>query len=185
MAWQVRAMRGYFGIGIEGVSKTGNMGNLFRSAHAFGAGFVFTIAPDPKVKIGTDTSSAYKNVPFFNFADLDDFRLPHACQLVGIELTDDAVDLPAFHHPHSAAYVLGPELGSLSPGLLACCDHVVKIPTSFCVNVAIAGAIVMYDRIRMHGKFSRPVTPHGGAEEMSRHVRGGRFVRTPKADRGT
>jgi len=38
-------MRGYFAIGIEGVSKAGNMGNLIRTAHGFGAAFVFTIAP--------------------------------------------------------------------------------------------------------------------------------------------
>ena len=37
-------MRGYFGVGVEGVSKPFNIGNLMRSAHAFGAGFVFTIA---------------------------------------------------------------------------------------------------------------------------------------------
>ena len=35
-------MRGYFGIGVEGISKSFNVGNLFRSAHAFGASFVFT-----------------------------------------------------------------------------------------------------------------------------------------------
>src|SRR3546814_2552323 len=28
-------MRGYFGIGVEGISKPMNVGNLFRSAHAF------------------------------------------------------------------------------------------------------------------------------------------------------
>ncbi len=177
-------MRDYFGIGLEGVSKTGNMGNLFRSAHAFGASFVSTIAPDLRVKIGTDTSSAYKNVPFFSFVDLDDFRVLHNCQLVAIELTDDAIDLSAFHHPHSVAYVLEPEMGSLSPGLLACCDHVMKIPTSFCINVAISGAIMMYDRICMVVRFSRPVTPHGGIEDVKRHVHGGRFERTAKPSRG-
>ena len=173
-------MRGYFGIGIEGVSKTGNFGSLFRSAHAFGASFAFTIAPDPRVQFNTDTSDADKSVPFFHFENLDDFRVPGNCELVGIELTDDAVDLPAFHHPNCAAYVLGPEKGSLSPAILECCDHVVKIPTAFCVNVAVAGAIVMYDRMRMVGKFSRPVTPHGGAEDLKRHVHGGRFVRNRK-----
>ena len=37
-------MRGYFGIGVEGINKPFNVGNLFRSAHAFGASFVFTLA---------------------------------------------------------------------------------------------------------------------------------------------
>ena len=39
--------RGYFAIGVEGISKPVNLGNLPRSAHAFGASFVFTIAADP------------------------------------------------------------------------------------------------------------------------------------------
>ena len=36
-------MRGFFAIGVESLSKQMNAGNLFRSAHAFGASFVFTI----------------------------------------------------------------------------------------------------------------------------------------------
>jgi tRNA(Leu) C34 or U34 (ribose-2'-O)-methylase TrmL len=49
--------------------------------------------------------------------------------------------------------VLGPELGVLSEALLSRCDHVIKIPTAFCINVAMAGAIVMYDRVRSLGSF--------------------------------
>ncbi len=52
-------MRGYFGIGIEGSSKPMNAGNLFRSANAFGASFVFTVGGAPRraeVKLA-DTSS--------------------------------------------------------------------------------------------------------------------------------
>jgi tRNA G18 (ribose-2'-O)-methylase SpoU len=176
-------MRGYFGIGVEGISKTGNMGSLFRSAHAFGANYTFAVAPDPRVRFETDTSASHRNVPFFRYDSLEEFALPTGCSLVGVELIEDAVDLPAFHHPRMAAYVMGPELGSLSPAMLERCDHVVKIPTSFCINVAIAGAIVMYDRWRMMGGFSRPVTTHGGAEPPPDHRHGGRFRRTPKAAR--
>jgi hypothetical protein len=61
-----------------------------------------------------------------------------------------------------AAYVLGPEMGSLSPALMKKCDHVIKIPMKFCVNVGTAGAIVMYDRLLSMGKFSeRPVKAGG------------------------
>ena len=90
-------------------------------------------------------------MPHYDWAKLDDLVLPQGCRLVGVELLDDAIDLPSFNHPQRAAYVLGPEMGSLSPALLARCDHVVKIPTLFCVNVAMAGAIVMYDRYRTLG----------------------------------
>jgi tRNA C32,U32 (ribose-2'-O)-methylase TrmJ len=59
--------------------------------------------------------------------------------------------------------VLGPERGVLSPELVARCQHLVRIPTAFSLNVATAGAIVMYDRIRTVGRFApRPVSE--GAE---------------------
>ena len=65
-----------------------------------------------------------------------------------IKITDDAIDLTTFRHPLRAAYVLGPEKGSLSPEMLSRCRSVIKIPTRFCLNVAMAAAVVMYDRVR-------------------------------------
>ena len=53
------------------------------------------------------------------------------------------------------------------------CDYVLKIPTSFCINVATAGAIVMYDRIATYGKFAeRPVKAGGPSEEVPEHIHG-------------
>ena len=121
-------MRGYFGIGVEGVSKPMNAGNLFRTAHGFGAGFVFTIDSkiDPHL-IKSDTSNMAAQIPFYGFDDVDSIQLPERCSLIGIELTEDAVELPSFRHPRNAAYVLGMERGSLSPSLQECCDYIVKI----------------------------------------------------------
>lgn len=94
--------------------------------------------------------------------------------MVGIELTDDAVPLPSFRHPRCAAYVLGPERGSLSAEMTARCDFVVRIPTLFCLNLATAGAIVIYDRMISMGRFAeRPVTPLSSPTELNRHVHGG------------
>ena len=36
-------MRGYFGIGVENVSKAMNAGAVMRTAHAFGANFSFFV----------------------------------------------------------------------------------------------------------------------------------------------
>mgnify|MGYP003678169327 CR=1 FL=1 len=125
-------MRGYFGIGVEKLSKAQNAGSLFE------------------------------------FEDWQGLRLPVGCELVGVELTDDAIELPSFRHPLSAAYILGPERGSLSPEVTALCEFVVKIPTKFCVNVGLAGAIVMYDRTISVGRFAdRPETPGGPTEPLA------------------
>jgi len=159
-------MRGYFAIGVEGMSKPQNAGNLMRSAHAFGASFFFAIAPDVDFHglRQSDTSEAAFHMPFYQYPDPAALNLPRGCRLVGIEFLPDADDLPSFRHPVQAAYVFGPEKGNLSPALLARCDDVVKIPTKFCVNVGVAGALVMYDRMIALGRFAeRPVGTRGRA----------------------
>lgn len=167
-------MRGYFGIGVERLSKPLNAGNLFRSAHAFGASFVFTVAADWRARdTGSDTSQSAYQVPYYEFPTVAELKLPSGCRLVGIELMDEADWLPSFRHPSQAAYVLGPERGSLSPELVARCDHIVKIPTKFCVNVGVAGAIVMYDRVLTLGKHAgRPGLPGAVPMPLPQHVHG-------------
>ncbi|MFT5508956.1 MAG: tRNA G18 (ribose-2'-O)-methylase SpoU [Hyphomicrobiaceae bacterium] len=178
--------RGYFAIGAERTSKALNLGNLMRSAHGFGASFTFTIGATYKaLEARADTSKGQDHLPHYNWDGLDAMRLPLRCQLVGIELTGDAIDLPSFRHPTRAAYVLGPERGSLSEPLLERCDFVVKIPTKFCVNVAIAGAIVMYDRVAHMSRFAdRPVRAGGPTEPVPQHQFGERFQRNPSEDTG-
>ena len=152
--------RGYFGIGVEGVSKAANVGALLRTAHAFGAAFCFSVGAgwDARAARHADTADTPTHVPLWRFADLAAMELPQGCVLVGVELLDDAVDLPSFRHPLNAAYVLGPERSGLSPALLARCRHVVRVPTRFALNLAVAGALVLYDRMLQHGRFAeRPV----------------------------
>jgi tRNA G18 (ribose-2'-O)-methylase SpoU len=168
-------MRGYFAIGVEGITKAMNVGSLFRSAHAFHASFVFTIAAAYPQPLGgqSDTSNAEGQIPFYSFPRLDDVVLPRGCALVGVELLDQAVDLPSFHHPRQAAYVFGPERGSLSAPLVARCDHLISIPTRFSLNVGIAGALVMYDRMISLGRFARrPQWPGGPPELLPKPVFG-------------
>ena len=151
-------MRGYFAIGVDRLSKPMNAGNLFRSAHAFGASFTFTIGGKYPVAVKSDTSQSLRHMPFYQFDSMADLSLPQDCSLVGVEMLDAATFLPTFRHPRRAVYVFGPEKGSLSPELVAQCNFLVKIPTKFCINVAMAGAIVMYDRALNLGEFKvRPM----------------------------
>lgn len=165
-------MRGYFAIGVDGISKAMNLGNLLRSAHAFGASFFFTINAQVKLADAiSDTSAAAGHLPVYQFRTIEDFRLPQGCQLVGVEITEDAVALPSFRHPLRAAYVFGAERLSISPPVLARCAHVVKIPTRFSINVGMAGAILMYDRLISLGRFrERPVRPGGPSIETGGEI---------------
>jgi len=173
-------MRGYFGVGVEGISKSMNVGAIFRTAHAFGANFVFTVDAvyGRKQGSGADTSNALQHLPFYDFPKLDDMVLPADCRVVGVELTDDAIDLPSFRHPSRCAYILGPERGSLSPKMVEKCEFVIKIPTQFCINVSVAAALIMYDRTISMGRFAeRPVRAGGPIAPIADHQHGAQLIR--------
>lgn len=168
------SLRGYFGIGVEGASKPMNFGNLARSAYGFGASFVFTVAPARRIDAPpSDTTGSASHMPWYNYPAPDELSLPEGCHLVGVELTPDAIELPSFRHPRRAAYVLGPEGGSLSPRMLERCEFTVKIPMRFCINQAMAGVVVMYDRMISMGRFAeRPVRAGAPVEPRREHVHG-------------
>src|SRR5512146_1952357 len=161
-------MRGYFAVGTDGISKPMNLGNLLRIAHAFGASFFFTVGGRVRLADAmSDTSDAAGHIPVYQFANVDALQLPQGCELVGIEITEDATLLPSFRHPLRAAYVFGSERMSLSDAMLARCRHVVRIPTRFSINVGMAGAIVLYDRMLSHGRFAeRPLAAGGRADPV-------------------
>jgi tRNA G18 (ribose-2'-O)-methylase SpoU len=168
-------MKGYFGIGVERISKAANVGTLFRTAHAFGASFIFTVASQYRQSDlrASDTADTPRSLPLHEFADVPSLRLPRDCRLVGIELTEDAVELPSFRHPRQAAYILGSEREGLSAQMQQHCDHIIRIPMRFSVNLAVAGAIVMYDRLIQLGRFApRPVAEGGPTEGLPEHVFG-------------
>ena len=160
-------MRGYFGIGVEGISKALNVGSLLRTAHAFGAGFMFTVAAaySPREGGKADTSAAEAEVPLYHFPDVASLLLPRGCRLVGVEIRDDAVALPSFRHPRTAAYVFGGERGGLTPAMIERCEFIVRIPSRFAFNVGIAGAIVLYDRLISLGRVPRRPETAGGPRE--------------------
>lgn len=125
------------------------MGTLWRSAHNFGASFIFTIGRRYR-KQASDTTAAWRHVPLYHFADFEDFaeHRPHDCMLVGVELAGGAIELPAMNHPERVIYLLGAEDHGLPPDVLKKCQRLVVVPgAARCLNVSVAGSIVMYDRI--------------------------------------
>jgi hypothetical protein len=135
----------------------------------------YTDGADDDAKGGgtSDTSDAPGQVPFYRFETLETLCLPEGCTLVGVEIHDDAVDLPSFRHPRRCAYVLGMERIGLSDDMIACCDHLIRIPTRFSLNLASAGVVVMYDRLISLRRFgARPLVPGGPVEKLPEHVFG-------------
>lgn len=115
----------------------------------FDAAFTFTVG-HRFPKQASDTLRSWRHIPTYQYADVSSWlaHVPLDCDVVGIELTDDARPLETFSHPQRAVYILGPEDGSLSDAVQARCRHIVQIDSRFCLNVASAGTVVMYDRNR-------------------------------------
>lgn len=138
-------VRGYCGIGICSSKTSANVGTLWRSAGAMGAAFIFTVGRRFPQQ-AADTIKAWKHIPYLEVDALDQLPIPKDCVLVGVEQTPNAVPLPAFKHPERAIYLLGAEDRGLPDRVLSRCQHVVEIPSDYCLNVATAGSVVLYDR---------------------------------------
>lgn len=138
--------RGYFAIGIYEPKTETNIGTLWRSAHNFGADFIFTIGKRYS-KERSDTTKAEKHIPLYGYKDWQDFieHLPSGCEIVCIEQADGSRDLKNVIHPERAVYVLGAEDYGIPPELMRG-HQKIYIDTPMCLNVAVAGSIVMYDR---------------------------------------
>lgn len=142
-------MRGYFGIGIENGKAEVNLGTLWRSAHIFGAAFIFTVGRRYKQQ-SSDVKKSWKSVPLFNFMTITELKshLPFECLLVGVELISCAEEIETFTHPERAIYLLGSEDHGLSRTAANNCHRFIRLPGNDCLNVAVAGSIAMYDRLR-------------------------------------
>lgn len=147
--------RGYFGIGIENNKTPTNLGTLWRSAWCFNADFIFTIGTRYKHQ-SSDTVKAYKSIPLFRYDTFAAFwsSIPMDCPIIGIEEDPRAYNLHTFIHPERAIYLLGAEDHGLSKSAREACHHLIQIEGGRqCLNVSVAGSIVMCDRVNKVGAY--------------------------------
>lgn len=139
--------KGFFAIGIENSKTPSNVGTLMRSAVCFGASFVFVIGTRYPRQC-SDTVKSWRQLPLFEYESIEDFNdhRPLDVPLIGVELAEDAKPLETFTHPDRAIYLLGPEDGNLSLKAQGYCQDLVRFSSRFCLNVASAGSVVLYDR---------------------------------------
>jgi tRNA G18 (ribose-2'-O)-methylase SpoU len=72
--------------------------------------------------------------------------MPYDCQLIGIELDDKSEPIETFKHPERCIYLLGAEDHGLTKEAINKCHKIVQLPGDYCMNVSVAGSIIMYDR---------------------------------------
>lgn len=93
---------------------------------------------------------AHRHIPMRSYDSLEAFLAcrPFDCPMVGIEQGGD--ELFTFQHPERCIYLLGAEDHGLTAAALRACQSVVSIPSlrSNSFNVAVAGSLVMYERMR-------------------------------------
>ena len=138
---------------LERIQDPGNLGTLFRTAEAAGAGGILmdreTVDPySPKVLRAT--MGGIFRLPFRVAEDLrkeaealrkQGYRL-YAAHLKGQEAFDRAA------YPARCAFMLGNEGNGLSEELTALADSLVRIPMegqAESLNVAVAGALLLYE----------------------------------------
>ncbi len=142
-------MRGYFEIGICHGKTEHNLGTLWRSAFQLGASGIFSVASRYHIRQASDTYKAWRHVPLRVIDSFDAFfeQMPYGAPLVGVEM--GGTPLADFTHPERAIYLLGVEDHGIPKAYLDRCHRVVSIPTvrQESLNVAVAGALVMYDRL--------------------------------------
>lgn len=147
--------RGYFEIGIFRAKTETNLGTLWRSAYQLGAAGIFTIGRRYKPQ-SSDTYKATRHIPFREFATFDEFyaALPNSCQLIGVEM--GGKPLGEFTHPERACYLLGAEDSGLPPDVMRRCHRLVSLQAIVTpsYNVAVAGSLVMYDRVFGSGRIA-------------------------------
>lgn len=140
---------GYFGIGIYQGKTEANIGTLWRSAHLYGASFIYTVGRRYR-RQASDTANTPRHTPLFEYDTIDDLHthLPHGCPLVAVELDPRARPLGRFTHPEQACYLLGAEDNGLPLHVLDRAHHIVQVETLLpqSHNVAVAGALVLHGR---------------------------------------
>jgi tRNA G18 (ribose-2'-O)-methylase SpoU len=147
---------GWFGIGIYHPKREINVGTLYRSAAVLGAAYTFQIGGRFAPQCA-DTTKAWRKMPHFTYADADAFfaSTAYSTPIVAVELDDTAAPLAKFHHPERAVYLLGAEDFGIPSAVIGRCQQRVVLPGDVSVNVAVAGSIVMYDRVSKVSRWHR------------------------------
>lgn len=160
--------RGLRPVAIAGwnTSKEYNVGSLVRTAHAAAAQEVILVGEREWNVEAAKTSELYTDVTILPDAEaflqhLADRRM----QLVAVELDPRSVNLFDAEYPDRPCFVVGGERETLPEVLLDAAELIVELPQWGlvpCLNLAVAGSIVLYDFLGKQSRAGRLMRPIGG-----------------------
>lgn len=142
---------GFFCVGVMGGKNDDNLGTLWRSAFQLGAAQIFTVGERHKLRESSDTIKAWRRLPLVRHEDWNAFQQASPVGAVHVAVEMGGEPLETFEHPPNAVYILGSEDNGLPASVIKSCHRHVELPVaeerSSSFNVAVAGSVLMYDRL--------------------------------------
>jgi tRNA C32,U32 (ribose-2'-O)-methylase TrmJ len=162
--------------------------SLFRCATAFNVKEVCLVGSRQFNTFGSHGSEAY--VSYRHYPTLEacceELKTKHGCEIIGVEITDDAKSVNSHPWTGPVAFMLGNEGQGLSERQMRCCDSFVYIPQygpgTASLNVAVAASIVLQHYAAWAGypERSRTGFKYDVAERPQRAVARGVVPLTPE-----
>ena len=148
---------------LDNIRSLHNVGSIFRTADAVGAGKLYLcgITPIPKdrfgevpaqlakVALGAEQTVEWEKVS--TTASCIDMLKKQGFKIVALEQAKNSIpyySLPTTHYPlEKLALVLGAEVDGIAPAILEKCDTIIEIPMhgkKESLNVAVAFGVIAY-----------------------------------------
>ena len=156
-----------FAVAAWEISKEHNVGTLVRTAHAAAADEVVLFGDRDWNVEAAKTAELYTRIVQLP-AEPDALRAHLAAggwRLVAVELAEGAANLFDAVYPDRPFFLLGAERDGLPAEILADAELVVEIPQWGlvpCLNLAVAGSIVIYQYLATRHRDGLLVRPDGG-----------------------
>jgi tRNA G18 (ribose-2'-O)-methylase SpoU len=138
----------YFEVGIYHTKSVENVGTLWRTAYQLGAAGLFTIGARYKHH-PSDPFRTMRHIPLRNYQHFEQFLEHRPVNAILVAVEEGGIPLSEFDHPPQAIYLLGAEDYGLPGPIIQKCNITVSLESVIrpSYNVAVAGSIVLYDRI--------------------------------------
>ena len=133
---------------VFNIIKKSNIGNLIRTANAFGVSEVLVVGKRRFHEFGAfGTASQTQKRHFYSLDDACEYLRQIGCSICGIEILDEATSVYQVPFRGSTAFMLGNEGTGLSREQRNHCDWFLYIPqygTGASLNVNVAAGIILH-----------------------------------------